>query len=137
MRPIDADALYESTAAWEESALTRIEELNKTPLDEMDDAQRALWIKWTAILNERTAFKHDVLDAPTIDVEPKRKKGKWIRGDAAPHRIYCSNCYATYIPNDMWLSWTTDGKDYPRLPRNFCPNCGADMRHERRSQCRD
>lgn len=67
MRLIDGDALYESTAEWEASAFAKIEELNRTPLEEMDDAEKALWRKWTAILNERTAFKQDVFDAPTIE----------------------------------------------------------------------
>lgn len=67
MRLIDADVLYESTAEWEASAFAKIEELNRTPLEEMDDVEKALWRKWTAILNERTAFKQDVFDAPTIE----------------------------------------------------------------------
>lgn len=67
MRLVDADELYEKTAEWEASALAKIEELNRTPLEEMDDAQKNLWRKWTAILNERSAFKHDVFDAPTIE----------------------------------------------------------------------
>lgn len=76
MRLIDADALYESTAEWEASAFAKIEELNRTPLEEMTDEERAEWRIWTAILNERSAFKHDVFDAPTIDVHD-RKVGKW------------------------------------------------------------
>ena len=68
MRPIDADALYERTAEWEASAFAKTEELNRTPLEEMTDEERAEWRRWTAILGERSAFKHDVFDAPTIDV---------------------------------------------------------------------
>lgn len=63
---------------------------------------------------------------PTI--EPK--KGKWLRTDAYPHHIYCSVCFKTYIPNDEWDIWKSDGW----LPKNFCPNCGADMR-EPESPC--
>jgi len=67
-RYIDADALYERTAEWEASALAYIEKLNRTPLEEMDEDERAEWRRWTAILGERSAFKHDVADAPTADV---------------------------------------------------------------------
>ena len=67
MRLIDADALYEQTAKWEARALDYIELLNQTPLEEMDAHEKSEWRKWTTILNERTAFKNDVADAPTID----------------------------------------------------------------------
>lgn len=55
-------------------------------------------------------------------VEPERKTGKWIRGEAYPHRIYCSECYKTFIPNDEMRAWV-DGD----LPRKYCPECGARM----------
>lgn len=62
---------------------------------------------------------------PTIE---ERKTGRWIRGGSYPHHIFCSACYATYVPNDEWDIWKTDGMDCWRLPRKFCPNCGADMK---------
>lgn len=34
------------------------------------------WRIWSAVLAERTAFKHDVFDAPSA--EPERKTEKWI-----------------------------------------------------------
>lgn len=55
----------------------------------------------------------------------ERKKGKWLETEAAPHRIYCSECFATYIPNKEWVAW----KEHI-IPRSFCPSCGADMRGE-------
>ena len=64
MRLIDADALYEKTAEWEASALAQIEKLNRTPLEEMNEDELAEWLRWTAIWGERSAFKHDVADAP-------------------------------------------------------------------------
>lgn len=42
------------------------------------------WIKWNAILNERTAFKHDIMDAPTADVEEVRH-GEWIPIEQRTH----------------------------------------------------
>ena len=49
------------------------------------------------------------------------KRGRWMRTDSYPHRIYCSNCYGTYAL-DHWGIWI-DGS----LPRAYCPNCGAKM----------
>ena len=56
-------------------------------------------------------------------VEVDRKNGKWIQTDALPHHVYCSVCHKTYIPNSEWRIWENG-----ELPRDFCPNCGADMR---------
>ena len=115
-RYIDANALYERTAEWEASALAYIEELNRTPLGEMDEDEKAEWRRWTAILGERSAFKHDVADAPTADVREnvhahwdrvEMKKGEW--------RHTCSKCKATW------------GSEDGELDFNFCPNCGAEM----------
>ena len=63
---IDADALYERTAEWEAWALAEVEKH-----DPREDREE--WQKWTHILNERTAFKHDVADAQTIDAVPRQK----------------------------------------------------------------
>ena len=52
-------------------------------------------------------------------VEPI-KHGRWLRTDAYPHKVYCSECYATLVPNENWLN------DY-NLKSNYCPNCGAKM----------
>ena len=71
MRLIDADELYERTAEWEAQAEAYIENLNRTPLDEMTEDEKSEWRRWTAIMGERTAFKHDVADAPTIEAEPR------------------------------------------------------------------
>lgn len=67
MRLIDADALYERACELEAQALEYVGKIIH------DDEKIEEWRKWSAILNERTAFKHDVYDAPTID--PERK---WI-----------------------------------------------------------
>ena len=123
-RYIDAKALYEQTAGWEASALSKIEEFNRIPLEEMTDEERAEWRRWTAILGERSAFKRDVADAPTADVV-ERKRGKWIKyKDRACW--YCSECtadnYYAYIRD-------CDSGEYEQQDK-FCPNCGADMRGE-------
>ncbi len=58
-RLIDADALYEQTAEWEATALAQVER-------HMNDEDLTEWRKWSVILQERSAFKHDIADAPTI-----------------------------------------------------------------------
>ena len=63
-----------------------------------------------------------------IHKEPEAK-ARWMRTGAFPHRVYCSNCYATYVPNDRWQIWTDKPGD-GGIPRNYCPNCGAKMEVE-------
>lgn len=105
-RMIDADALYERTAEWEAQALHMVEVT-------MNDEDQTKWQKWSTVLAERSAFKHDIADAPTI--EP-RKKGKWIK--ISPANIYeCSVCGQNVMTNDI--------ETY-----KFCHGCGADLRGE-------
>ena len=61
-----------------------------------------------------------IQDLPSA--QPERKRGRWNITDAYPHNVYCSECY-TRFAQTHWAVWE-DGS----LPRNFCPNCGADMR---------
>lgn len=80
MRLIDADALYEKAASLEAQALNYVEKLMGRNGD-MASTERMIW---TAILAERTAFKHDVFDAPTI------KRGRWViemEGTDEPDKI--------------------------------------------------
>lgn len=52
----------------------------------------------------------------------QRPQGEWKITDAYPHKVYCDRCFKTYA-QENWEVWK-DGS----LPRNFCPNCGAEMR---------
>lgn len=101
MRLIDADVLYERACELEAQALEYVGKIIH------DDEKIEEWRKWSAILNERTAFKHDVYDAPTIE---ERKKGKWIdkSGGIEGAWNYCSVCGEQAI--DLY---------------DFCPNCGS------------
>ena len=65
MRLIDADELYEKARYLEAQALDYTVKISN------DEEKRDEWLKWSAILAERTAFKHDVYDAPTIEPEPR------------------------------------------------------------------
>lgn len=55
---ISRKALYEKTAEWEAQALHLVE-------IHLHDEDLTEWRKWSAILNDRTAFKFDVADAPS------------------------------------------------------------------------
>lgn len=56
---IDKEKLYEQTAEWEAQALEQASKLAQT--DNIEE-----WRRWHTILNERTAFKHNVYDAPVV-----------------------------------------------------------------------
>ena len=74
---------------------------------------------------ERKQRDADILsELPTIEAEQVRH-GRWLRGSAYPHHIFCSVFYATYIPNDEIPLWKSES--YFNVPRNYCPYCGAKM----------
>lgn len=81
--------------------------------------------------NEGQAAVAAVENIKAVDAVPA-VHGEWLRTGAFPHRVYCSNCYKTYVPNDRWQIWI-DGD----LPRDYCPNCGAKMDGERKDGERD
>ena len=58
------------------------------------------------------------------------KTGRWKKTGAYPHKVYCSVCYATYVPNSELESWSMKKDSFWKLPRNYCPNCGAKMEGE-------
>ena len=63
---IDKEVIYNRTAEWEAQALAHLDELSRTPRDEMEKEEYIAWRVWSAILTERSAFKHDVFDAPIV-----------------------------------------------------------------------
>ena len=69
------------------------------------------YLRYVAQFNERTALKHEIADAPTVEAVPV------VRGEWIPYTISklfshtCSICHC-------------DVEE--KTP--FCPNCGADMR---------
>lgn len=106
MRLIDAEELLNRTAELEAVALEQVAkyEPSENPRE---------WHRWTGILQERTAFKYDLMDAPTVDAEPIRH-GRWKPYKTEQGRtfgVYCSKC-------KKWLLMN---------PTPYCPNCGAKM----------
>lgn len=59
--------------------------------------------------------------ADAIEELTDRNVGKWQITDAYPHNVYCSECHKKFAQTH-WAVWE-DGS----LPRNYCPNCGAQM----------
>ena len=74
-------------------------------------------------------FGSVIMNMPTIEAEPVRH-GKWT----ADENLYtqgmavCSCCKTEYYRDDLYMVGN-DGQG--ELP-NYCPNCGADMRGERK-----
>ena len=102
MRLIDADALYKKAAEWESLAM---EALKKPSLNVSAEG-----LRWQTILGERTAFKHDIADAPTIDAVPVVRCK-----DCREYNVKKGVCgYANYYPSpDDYCSravrWEEDG----------------------------
>lgn len=92
MQLIDRAALYERTAEWEAQALHMVE---KT----MNDEDTTEWKRWSTILTERSAFKFDVADAPTVDAEPvvRCKDCRWY-GQGCCHNPRYGDGWANYPP---------------------------------------
>ena len=68
------------------------------------------------------ALASDIDKIPTVSPDEVRGVGKWEKTDAFPHRVYCSNCFKTIVPNEEYAFWCEG-----IMPRNYCPNCGAKM----------
>ena len=106
---IDAELLYKNFAKLESDAFTKM--LSIDPERNRED-----WLMWNAVLNERTAFKHDVKDAPAVDAR-LNKYAYWVHVDDGG---YCSECYC-----DMPMF--ENFGEYEYIESKFCPACGATM----------
>ena len=92
-------------------------------MDELISRREA--IKWffRPYSNEESYSNLDVEKAlktiPAVDATPV-VHARWQTTEAYPHRLYCLNCYHTFVPNYEWV-------ERCNIPTNFCPNCGAKM----------
>ena len=112
---ISRKKLLEQTAEWEAAALEQVGKLDPRNGQE----EREEWLKWSAILQERSAFRSDVETAPAV----KQKTGRWIRWvvpiedkygiEYEPH-CKCSECDMEYEP-------------YFTGVVKYCYRCGAKM----------
>ena len=102
---IDKSALYEKITQLEELARNRYLE---TP------SSNPCCSRYMTQLNERTVFKHIIVDFPSDDVAPVQH-GRWIDGD--PCCPICKKDKFRGLYADIWADWKPD----------YCPNCGAKM----------
>ncbi len=104
---ISRRALYDKAATLEAQALDYVGKL----IERDGEETIVEWRIWSAILTERTAFKHDVYDAPSV-----QRTGRWIIDRDKTGCMYgrCTNCGM---------------KQYAGRTK-FCPNCGAEMEVE-------
>ena len=122
---ISRKALYDRAVTLEAEAL---EALKKFDERNGDNSINVNWAIWQAILTERTAFKHDIFDAPST--EPK--KGHWIKmSDADGVYWTCEECginmprFSRYNPQfDLFPQLESIEKT------NYCPSCGAKMENQ-------
>jgi hypothetical protein len=70
-------------------------------------------------LNGINSAKEIINECVTIDAVPV-VRGEWVVTDAYPHRVYCSLCHKTNVPNEESLF---ERNEYPK----FCMWCGAKM----------
>ena len=97
---IDGEALYEQTAKWEAAALAQVEKLCSKPLKDMSADEISDWRKWSCILNERSAFKHDVADSLVADaVEVVRCKDCKYYCESFPYNT-CTAFEPVVIPDE-------------------------------------
>ena len=122
---IDAEKLYAEAVKWEreaDTALSLLKEKSKDN-DEHPKWSNDRWPRWSTRLNERTSFKHYIMDFERADVEEVRH-GKWERtgwqkGYETKNReteYRCSECKR----NKIFIRKTQ------KLPK-YCSNCGAKM----------
>ena len=109
MRLIDADVLLEKFADLEATALDMCRR-------HMYDDDLTMWRRWSVILVERTAYKYDAFNAPTIDAVPA-KHGKWINRWSG-----CGSVWLEQSCSECGLTFEDEPHEY-----KYCPNCGAKM----------
>lgn len=106
MRLIDGDVLYERTAEWEAQALHMV-------FVTMHDEDLTEWRKWSTILTERSAFMHDVADAPTI--EPSAQPERLSDDDFETIRIHLSAHKEKLCNQGRWK----EAEEYQRIIDRF------------------
>lgn len=87
MSLINREALYEKACDLEAQALSHVGKIVN------DETRTDEWRIWSAILAERTAFKHDIFDAP--EVKPELK---WIPCEKRLPELW-SEVLTTWIVN--------------------------------------
>lgn len=116
-RYIDANVLYEKFCKLDSQALHHVGSLD--PKENREE-----WLIWNAILKERSAYKHDVYNAPTVDVPDTNVGDMIIRQSAIDalerEKTYCTAYKDGYTQTDYFKEYNmglTDGiKALNKLP---------------------
>ena len=89
-------ALYEKTAEWEAQALHMVEL-------HLHDDDKEEWRKWYTVLNERSAFKYDVADAPAVPQEMSAREFAEARDRLCDSMNECTDCpiYKACLTNSL------------------------------------
>lgn len=120
---ISRAALYERAATLEAQALDYVGKL----IERDGDEPSTEWRIWSAILNERTAFKHDVCDAPSAQPGPRWISVKYMMpvvGDSvlvSYHFEGQSEFFPTHdgVKITYWTGTTNHGKpDFAEMGEN-------------------
>lgn len=64
-------------------------------------------------------------DAPTIDPDSMRERGRWEPDPDSPGRHRCSRCKSN--PYDNEADCIVLGRDFKEYLTKYCPDCGARM----------
>lgn len=102
MRIIDADVLYQKTEELEKQAREASRQAITEPTQE----------KWNTILAERSAFKYDITQMPTIDAAPVvRCKDCKYAETVENEDIYCHSYGGVLTNNPQWFCASGERKD--------------------------
>lgn len=105
----DADWLAAQGSDWQVERMERDKSILQSLPSAQPDLSGYLYKLWKAAYERGKA-----------EAQPERKTGRWYKGEAYPHHLYCSVCYRTALPNFEYMErWG--------LSMNYCPNCGARM----------
>lgn len=110
MSLINREALYEKACDLEAQALSHVGKIVN------DETRTDEWRIWSAILAERTAFKHDIFDAPEAQPEQRwipcserlPKIGKEVLL-SEPNDMFIAEYYGSGLPEGVWR---VDGIDH-------------------------
>lgn len=120
---INKAALYDKAVNLEAKAMIQLDKLTKIPFGEMTQNEYIAWRVWSAVYQERTAFKHDVFDEPDVDVV-ERKVSKWI-----DEPVYRQTMDGKTWDGYTYCSLCKEMHEY-KYRSNFCSYCGARMKGE-------
>ncbi len=95
----------------------------------VDECDELISIEWNhkvappSWADAEEEFKQRLLDAPTIDPEELRPKGRWVM------TIYATTSKRGRVISNKKFACSECGYGNGRKQTNYCPNCGAKMQN--------